>query len=421
MRRWVVFLCVLWATSASAQLPEGAVVDDAFTFFDLENFDEAVNGQPIHRGWALSSSFRVFGIAPPRSSFKFVIKQGNRTLGETICEIGRFNEHRNHANGPATFFVRDCKDRNQRVDADGAITVEVHFINDATDQVTHVRTHTIQVRTTSTVRGNGEPGAALRYVDRNSEVLLSMMHLQNQEAAPYFGDRNNTRSLSGYGNYNGVTLLVNYHSYERSSTSRTRLRCSVDGRRIELPQDDVSGTETRRVAVTHTFGRGGQDERQHIYYRQVVLQLPLGFDSSIVEQTHDRWRTPSERDHRRAYLNDHPGRWECEWRDGQTVLRTFRWTVGADGKVQPHPEQAAGLSLGVNAFLVETVVPSNGIDTRLHRDSVVNQAFHGLGWRSSEGRAMAQQVPNVGDAVLPNLRAGRGAARAPAKAPRRRR
>lgn len=421
MRRWLVLLSALWTANAAAQLPEGAFVDDAFTFYDLENFDESVSGQPTHRGWALKSSFRVFGVAPARSSFKFVIKQGNRTLGETTCEIATFNENREYATGPATFFVRACRDRSQRIDADGAITVEVHFINDATDQVTLLQTHTIHVRTTSTVRGTGESGAALRYVDRNGEALFSMMHLQNQGAAPYFGDRANSRSHPSYGNFNGVTLMVNFHSYERSSIHRTRLRCTVDGQRIEIPEDGVTVAMPYGLVTTHTFGRGSRDEAQHAAYRQAILQLPLGFDSTSVEQTHTRWRTPDQRDARRAYLNDHPGRWECEWRDGQTVLRTFRWTVDADGKVQPHPEQTAGLRLGANAYLVETVIPTAGLDTRVHRDLVVNHAFAGRGWRSPEKRAMPQQVPNVGDAALPNLRAGRGAARAPAKNRRRRR
>lgn len=413
MKRWILG-ALLSASTASAQVPEGMTVDDGFTYFDLENFSEPVNGRPVHQGWALESEFRVFGAVAPRSALRFVVKRGNQVLGENVCEVRMQHHFENAANGQRGFYVSQCKDRSQRIDADGTMTVEVHLIDDATDEVTLLRTHTIHVRTTSTVGGTGQATADVRYVDRNGELLTSVAHLQNREAASYWA-----RGAS-YSSQNVMTLSVNYHSYERRSVSQTRLRCTVDGERITIPRDDVTATELRTSNATHTFGAGRREDAEHLYYRQTLLHLPIAFESSAVTPTHTRWRAADPRfDRDRVYLDAHPGRWECEWRDGQTVLRIFRWTVGADGKLAQHPEQSAGLTLGDNAFLIETAVPTppSDLDTRAHRDSVVRNAFYGLGWRSEEGRANAARAPNIGRPELPYVRAGR----APAKNRGRRR
>jgi hypothetical protein len=400
-------------SAVSAQVPAGMTVDDGFTYFDLENFAESVDGRPVHRGWALQSEFRVFGAVAPRSALKFVVKRGNQVLGENVCEVRMQHHFENVATGQQNFYVSQCKDRQQRIDADGALSVEVHLIDDATDQVTLLRTHTIHVRTTSTVGGNGQATADLRYVDRNGEMLTAVAHLQNREAGTYW------LRGQGYASQNVMTLAINYHSYERRNTSQTRLRCTVDGERITIPSDGVTMTELRVSSATHTFGSGQRDDSEHVYYRQALLHLPVSFESSAITPTHARWRPADPRfDTTRVYLDAHPGRWECEWRDGQTALRVFRWTVGADGKLVPHPEQSAGLTLGLNAFLIETEVPTppSDLDTRAHRDSVARNAFYGLGWRSEEGRANAARAPNIGRAELPYVRAGR----APTKNRRRR-
>lgn len=413
MKRWILSAFLITST-VSAQVPEGMTVDDGYTYFDLENFSESVDGRPVHQGWALKSDFRVFGVVAPRSALRFVVKRGNQVLGENVCEVRIQNPAGNAATGQQSFSVSQCKDRNQRIDVDGTMTVEVHLIDDATDQVTLLRTHTIRVGTTSTVGGNGQATADLRYVDRNGELLTAVAHLQNREAGSYWA-RGTT-----YAAQNVMTLSVNYHSYERRSVSGTRMRCTVDGQRITIPRDEVTVTELRTSGATHTFGSGRREDAEQLYYRQTLLHLPVAFESSAVTATHARWRAADPRfDTDRVYLDAHPGRWECEWRDGQTVLRIFRWTVGADGKLVPHPEQNAGLTLGLNAFLVETEIPTppSDLDTRAHRDSVVRNAFYGLGWRSEEGRAHAARSPNIGRAELPYVRAGR----APAKNRGRRR
>lgn len=170
-----------------------------------------------------------------------------------------------------------------------------------------------------------------------------------------------------------------------------------------MPDDGISGRESiRKVHVVHSHGRGNQQngEQENVYFAQWRFKLPLMYDESIAVLAQEV-RRPPRRDPNGTYFNEHPGSWECEIRDGSNVLRTYSWVVGADGRIQPHPEQAAGLTLAPNTFLIKTVVPAGGtpLDVRLHRDSVVNRAWYGLGWRSPQGKAMANAVPNHGKAA----------------------
>jgi hypothetical protein len=381
-----------------AQPPEGHVVDDAFTFYTLENNQKSVNGKPKDEGWSLVADFRVFGETSQRSAFRFVVKKGQKKLGETTCEVATEDQFRKMAEGPASFYVIGCRDRNQRIQATGDLTVEVYFIDDATDRATKLRTHTIAVGSAGRVRGNGQPDAPHHYVDRSGETLGSVLHLQHNRSTHYWGQLH--RQLGPVQGLNQVTLAINAAPDEdhRSIDPLTHLRCKVNGERIEMPHDQVVGREARSVYVVATWGKGQRDQRDPVQYRQFVLTLPLSFGSSVAEQTHDRYFPLEEKNPRYAYLDDHPGEWECEWRKDRDVLRVFRFVVGEDGKLVPHAEQAAGLTLGPNAFFVETEIPrgGSGYDTRVDGAAVSKRAFHGRGLASGEARALAKKLPKVG-------------------------
>lgn len=128
------------------------------------------------------------------------------------------------------------------------------------------------------------------------------------------------------------------------------------------------------------------------------MTLPLSFNSRIAEQTHERWQPLNRKNSKWPNIDDHPGDWECQWRQDRDVLRTFRFTVGADGRIVPHAEQSAGLELDPNIFFVETEIPAKGsiFDSRVHRNSVNRGAFLGRGFKSPEGKALVRKLPNVG-------------------------
>lgn len=389
------------SSPARAQEAESRVVDQSFAFFTLDNNSKSVNGKPRDDGWTLKADYRVFGKTSKRSAFRFVVKKGKKKIGETLCEVSAENQQEKFASGPPAFYVVGCRDRDQRIKQTGPLTVDVHFIDDDTDQESLIGSHDLVVRSVKRVRGNGQPDAPHHYVDRHSEALSSFMYLQHNRADHPFGRLG--RSFSSMSGLNQVVLLINVSNDEehRSIPSDTHLRCSVDGERVEMPHDQVTGRETRQIWVVQTWGKGRREESDAIQFRQHVLKLPLSFASEIAEQTHERWYPLEGRNERYAYLNDHPGNWECEWRKDRDVIRTIRFTVGEDGKVAPHPEQAAGLQLGPNGYFVETEIPKKGSgwDSRVVKSSVVKGAFLGRGFRSDEGRKLSRALPNVGKPV----------------------
>jgi len=393
---------IAWSSGALADVPDAMTFDDGFTFYETENHQGSEGGRRIDEGWALRGHFRVFGTVPRRSQFHMVIKNGNQTVGETRCEVSY--ESRNDA--AITFFTTNCIDRNQRISVAGRLTVEVHLLDAGTGEEHLLRTHTINVLAATRVRGNGDPDAPLHYVDRNSEVLGTVLHLQPMGSESYMGATGQGQRRCG--NCNRVTLVMNAHpDYDHGSiSSRTNLRCEVDGRAIEMQDDQITGAQVRMVHVVHSHGRARRQEgeQEQVAFRQFHLTLPLNFDRAITAQVQSRARDPRRRDSRQAYINDHPGRWSCAWRDGTTVLRTWSWTVGTNGRIAPHPETVGGhLTFGPNAFLISTALPSGGsvYDTRLHRESVMQSAFYGWGWSTDAGRAMAAAVADFGAAAPP--------------------
>jgi len=430
-RSMIAVLCFVMTlpTPVFAQTPVAAAVDDAFTFFTIENNQEHVDGNPVDAGWGLQADFRVFVDASPRSAFRFVVKQGERSLGEVTCEGTRSQLNPEYANGPPAFSVFRCYDRAQRIRETGDLTVEVWFVDDDTDAATLLRSHRIRVLTATRVRGNGQPDAPHHYVDRNGEVLTSILMPQHSEARPYMGDLGRDR-IQGFSGFNALTILINTHPTEaqRSIPSNSHLRCTVDGNRIQIPRDQVTGVELRTVRVTHTHTEGRRDrgEYEDVNFRQYLLTLPLTFRSASFTPTFRRFRAVEQRDADRAYLEDHPGLWECQWRLEREVLRTFRFRVGTDGRLVAHAEQGAGLSLGPNAYFVETVVPAAGgpFDSRVHRATVEQFAFLGRGFLTPEGRALSATLSDVGNASPPQPRAAAPAsprARGRSQTPARRR
>ena len=101
----------------------------------------------------------------------------------------------------------------------------------------------------------------------------------------------------------------------------------------------------------------------------------------------------------RTNLKEYPGNWECNISDNGTVLRTWRWTVGADGMPVKHPEQNGNVNLFSNAYLVETEIPTGGttLDKRLVPVPASQGFFFGQPWITPAGKAAAAKVPTKGN------------------------
>lgn len=374
------------ASTSAAAGPAPVRYDDGYTWFELENTIEPVNGSPTNLGWRIKANVRAYGTAPQRSAFRYVIKQNGKTVGEARCE----------AKADGLNFVdyiesNECghRDREQvgsmKNLATGTVQIEVHFVDGATSADSLLRTHTVQVFAATGIRGNGAPDAPNYYISHNGEVLASLLETTTR-----------TSLLPGGGSSQGLAEITFQVSPKENSITAlselgNALRCRVNDKPVTLTNPQIKATMAKSTAVEHTRADPASSAnplREMVRYQRYELQLPLHVGKAD--------------DGDDLGMMSHPGKWSCDWRVKNQTLRTFAWTVGADGAVVPHAEQANGLSLAPDVYLIETTIPKDTAhDQRVDPAAAKAGGFYGRAWTSAEMKAAAAAVPTVGTATPP--------------------
>jgi hypothetical protein len=379
---------------APAGIPRSIIIDDGFTYFTLHNKKDYVGGKPLTKGWSLVSDLRMAGPAiPKRSGYKIVVKKAAQPLATVRCEADVPAIPQHEVGRVVPQMVGHCYDDTQLVQGEGKFDVEIYFVSGDDDTERLARTYEIEVHKVDRVRGSvtkPEPDAPEYYISRHGEVLSSILYLRPPSLRPYVNDS----SADTFGS-NMVEITYNTSTTEEGmgiGGSTSFMRCTVDGQKIELKDDKVRHYRpghryyqeiyTDRLAPEFKQGTGYKDE---INFRQYFAVLPLTWGKQGVYQNYTK-------------LEDHPGRWECTFKEGPNVVRTWRWTVRPDVIVAPHPEESAGLTLFPGAHLVETEIPAGGsfIDRRIYPAAVQAGFIYGHKWQTPEGKAMAAKVPAKG-------------------------
>jgi hypothetical protein len=381
--------------AVQAAAPASIMIDDGYTFFSLRGKKDYVDGKPIDLGWSLLSHLRLVGPSMPRhSSFKIVVTKTGPPLATIRCEGGIPVVPSNQARPAFLPMTGYCYDDKQLVKGEGKFGVAVYFINGDDDSERLVRTYEIEVHKVDRVRGsntNPQPDVPNYYISRHSEVLSSIIYLRPQGADPYVID---TRPDT-FGE-NRVEIVYNSSTTDEGQGiggENSFLRCTVDGQKIELKNDRVRNSRptSRAYQEIHTdrlapeFKRGSE-YKDEINFRQYYVVLPLSWGRQGMYQNYTR-------------LEEYTGPWECTYREGVNVVRTWRWTVRPDGSVAPHPEEAsAGFTLYPGGHLVETEIPAGGsfLDRRIFPEAARAGFLYGHKWQTPEGKAMAAKVPAKG-------------------------
>ncbi len=383
----------LLGPSTAAAQPAGLRYDDGYVYL-------AATNHPSREEWYLSGSARLLGTGIARgSAFKFVLKQGRRVLSTTVCE-GRLNWYGRSEGAPDRMFVSDCIDRDQPLTATGMLSVDVVFLDDDSGEETLLRTHPLDVRSLTRERLGGQPSPSHFFVNHHAEAAAMFIeqvpwhfrraHAEINQSQGSEADRNN--------------VYLNFRRSPEGNVRQTKMRCSVDGQRVDLGDDDIARpvrSGRNRSSVIQVLKVQGQVrvEQDPLMWEWEVIQLPLTFGTGDGAD----W-TPY------LNMNAHPGRWECLLRrDDRRVIRRFAFTVGADGLVQPHAEEAAGLVLHPGAHLVDGVIPDDSpIDQRTDPRATRAGAFFGRAWATPEGRAIGAGIPAIGEPFPSTGRARRG-------------
>jgi hypothetical protein len=396
MKKLLVLPGLLIAMNIVAFSQRQDVMDDGFTWFESVATTEntGVNNAPVATGWMLKIWARALGNYPNRSALKFVVVKAGKPIATTRCEAGVY---RKSGNDVDESFMRtaECWQKASATKETGNLDVQVYAINGETLAEKLLRTYKIDVRAINQVPSGQQPGAAPPHymIMRHAEAPVSFMFLRPSGYTSYF-------DVADRPERSGANLVELHYSLSPSEEGRNlpygNARCTVNGKLLSLPgpspyNDQITSSIERftheiyqdRIAPKY---KAGMEYRDEMRFQMVRVHMPLTWGSV--------------RDTNRLALEDYPGNWECSYNVNGAVYRTWRWKVGADGRIETHPEQKGNVSLGYNTYLVEMDIPAGGsaLDKRLvPGESLAKGLFYGIPWTSAEGKAMAARVPKKGE------------------------
>lgn len=374
---------------ATALAPAGNYVDDGFTWFEAVSSQTTDNGSRVDLGWALKSSVRLLGDYPKSSAFKFIVSKNGKAVATTRCDADFTRPEIGHSDATSA-WTDGCFKKETATKELGKFDVQVLFVNGDTDAETPVRIYKIEVLKADRVTGPTTKPIAdtpQYYISRHAESPVSFLFFRPAKSHSYNGYGERSAILPA----NTVELYFSFSPSKEGKAARGGyLRCTVDGRPLEMQNDKVENVVERQYAQVYTDRlapefKTGTEYRDEVGFSWVRVDLPFTYGAGAT----DGWETN---------VSNHPGRWECGLMSNGATWRTWRWTIGPDGMATRHAEQGASVNLYPNTFLVETEIPAGGaaIDKRLVPVSAAEGFFYGQQWATAEGKSMASRVPTKG-------------------------
>jgi hypothetical protein len=391
---FLVLTTIVLLQNASFAARQG-VIDDGFSWFKAVN-GEALgpNNIPVSTGWYLESYVKIFGDWPNRSAIKLLVSKAGKAVATTRCETWSYR-NTNRALDESFMATADCWRKDTATKETGLLDLQVYSVNGDTDEEKLVRSYKIDVRMVNRVRSGQEAGLAppQYYINRHNEIATSWMFMRPREYYSYLGWQNGGERL-------GANHVEFYFSISPSDEIGKRLphcymRCLVNGKKVAMPgpmpfadqalmqrQNFYDVIYQDRIAPRF---KAGTEYRDEIGFHMVRLLAPITWGERA-----NRWAE-------RPALEDNPGNWECSLMNNGEVWRTWRFTIGSDGRPPMHPEQKGNVNLGFNSYLVDMEIPTAGspLDKRLAGPSTAS--FYGLPWTSAEGKSMAAKLPKKGN------------------------
>ncbi len=377
------------AVSLNAQTVRQDVVDDGYTWFESAPAqDLAGNNIPTAKGWMLKSYVRIFGEYPQGSKIKFVVSKSGRMTGTTLCDTVQY--HKTSRDIDDSFmWTNDCWQKASATKETGMFDVGVFTVNGSTGAEKLARTYKIDVHPINRVPSGQQPGTEppVYMINRHNEAAVSFIYLRPTNYIPYF-DYAQRPERSGQ-NQVELHFSVAPPTDVMNPLPATTFSCTVDGKSLTLPGPADYATEANMKYVRNDFAvyqdrlspkfKAGLPYEEKMQFYVVRMLVPLSWGG--------------DRRSGRLLMEDHPGNWVCKIEKNGQVWRTWRWTIGRDGRPAMHPEQRGNVNLGFNSYIVDMEIPPGGapMDARLAGPST--SFFYGQPWTSAEGKTMAARLP----------------------------
>jgi len=258
------------------------------------------------------------------------VKVGNRVVATARCEFGGARDNDGGAG------ALDCTTpEGTDITAVGPVRVDLTYLDDQDGSATLLRTLNLRVvRYWSWEGMNGNRPTHRAHFQLDGSDFMGVAYAYH---------------ISPNADYNRGRDQIKFYFWTSSGRSGSRnlpadlnnasMRCTVDGARLHDLQvgTQTSGSEFEEDNRVYTNHAPQDGDVEHWSWNRVELMaygLYWGTHADAVTANINSEPDPN----RSLIMGDHPGAWVCGLRSSGRVVREFRFTVGADGRIVQHAE-----------------------------------------------------------------------------------
>lgn len=338
-------LATLLASSAEAQTPR--------RFLDETELNVRLWNRDPEGGYQVLVDAIVYGVGSNQDAIRLDVKRGSTMLVSTRCNFDAID-------GDAGRIV--CRtDEEHRLDTTGAITVDMVYLDDVAETSSVIRTLRLNVRAYPYWVRNDDRGrpimGAMHQIDGSDLVGTAFAWMEHPSLRQTQTDESQTVSLytAFAGSYDGYNPV---------------LRCRVGD--VRIPDRNVSVNNYADFGVDERVD-STSDTRHVGWYRTRYSMNDLWWGTRIPLPPSGTGYDPTNI----VFLGEHPGLWSCDVRADGAVLRTFRFDVNAEGRIEAHAIEAAPGAPGMlnGLHIVDVRIPSPS-----PRDAFFDPAPIRAGW-----------------------------------------
>lgn len=292
-------------------------------------------------GYVVRLETIVYGVTGRADATQMVVKQNGRALVTQRCAFGSRDDN-------AARLSCATPDSNL-LTATGELTIELSYIDDENDRTEPLRTFVVQARKyPDWIRGDGrrvtEWGGRYQILAHDAIGTAWFWHTNPGTTQT---EAHESQSVRIYTAFAGDPARFRGSVYS--------LRCTVNGTRLPA---DIEARIGSVNSLTEISERPNMQDTRMVQWNRTYFEMQQLWWGRRVPFPASRagYNTENTR-----FMADHAGAWSCDLRMDGTVLRTFMFTVGADGRVAAHAEQTGAQAyrqLG-GLSLIEVRLPAN--------------------------------------------------------------
>jgi hypothetical protein len=299
-------------------------------------------------GYHIWFSGWVNGVTSPTDALRVELVQKGKVISSTRCKI-------QPAEGDKLGWAECRSDANKLMTATGDLVLRVVYIDDQTETEEVIRTFQWNVVAYDPGRGNGEVDFALMGDD-----LLGTAYAFH-------------RATEGSGSKYDLEIFT--WTAGALGAGTYQLRCTVDGKRL-ADIDTYVGAEGQ-------FGGSvlkNNEYTNYVWSRAQIIPRELVWGTTEEVAKAYAMRTPP------LAMGAHPGEWSCDLRSEGKVQRTFKFPVGADGRIKAHPSESApgAPPLMAGVTMIDVYLGKDARDVRIRPDAIRKSHSFGLPWAKNE-------------------------------------